>query len=70
MTIQIIKKFGDWGLYDHFNVPVWKYQKDGYTFVRGLSPRTNRPFLHIYLEECADMIECFEVTDQLMEEMD
>lgn len=70
MTLQIIEKFGDWGPYNHFNVPVWKYQKDGHTLVRGLSPRTNRPFLHIYLEECADKIECFEVTEQLISEID
>lgn len=57
--------------YDHFNIPVWKHlNKEGHTLVRGLSPRNNTPFLHVILEDCMDRIDCFEVTEQLISEMD
>lgn len=44
------EKHRQWGEYDKFNVLVWAYEKDGVTFIRGLSPRINRPFLHVVLE--------------------
>lgn len=57
--------------YDKFNIPVWKHlNKNGHTLVRGLSPRNNAPFLHVILEDCMDNIDCFEVTDKLISEMD
>ena len=57
--------------YDKFNIPVWKYlNENGHTLVRGLSPRNNSPFLHVILEDCMDKIECFEVTEQHISEMD
>jgi hypothetical protein len=56
--------------YGKYNVPVWKYVNEkGHTFVRGLMPRLNRPFLHIILENCIDKIECYQVTDEDLEEM-
>ena len=46
------------GNYTRGNVAVWKYfyEKEGWTLVRGLSPRLNKPFLHIFLENCMDKI--------------
>ena len=60
-----------WGEYDHLNIPVWKYLNDvGHTLIRGLSPRNNAPFLHVILEDCRDKIDCYEVTDELISEID
>lgn len=57
--------------YKKWNIPVWKYlNENGHTFVRGLSPRTNRPFLHIYLEDCIDQIDCLEITQEDVDAMD
>jgi len=57
--------------YDKFNIPVWKHlDKNGHTIVRGLSPRNNAPFLHVILEDCMDRIDCYEVSDKLIKEMD
>jgi hypothetical protein len=76
LCLDIFKSFDEiWGKdgkpYDHFNIPVWKHlNDDGHTLVRGLSPRNNAPFLHVILEDCMDRIDCFEVTKELMEEMD
>ncbi len=58
-----------WG-YDMFNVPVWKYLKDGHTFVRGISPRINTPFIHVYLENCIEQIKCLEITEEELSNMD
>lgn len=63
--------FKDNGLYDNFNVPVWKYlDENGNTFVRGLSPRINTPFLHIFLWDARDKIHCLEITKSDIESMD
>jgi hypothetical protein len=76
LTLDIFKSFDEiWDKdgkpYDHFNIPVWKHlDENGNTLVRGLSPRNNAPFLHVILEDCMDRINCFEVTKELMEEMD
>ena len=61
--ITIFAKFEDgWG-YTMFNVPAWKYLNGKkHTLVRGLSPRTNNPFIHIFLEDCMDKINCLEIT--------
>jgi hypothetical protein len=57
--------------YKKWNIPVWKYLNEkGHTFVRGLSPRTNRPFLHVYLEDCMDQIDCLEITQEDVDYMD
>lgn len=57
--------------YDQFNIPVWKHlDKNGNTLVRGLSPRNNAPFLHVILEDCMDRIDCYEVSEELISEMD
>lgn len=59
-----------WG-YDKFNEPVWKFlTEDGHTLVRGLSPRTNKGFIHIFLEDCMDKISCREITQEEIDAMD
>lgn len=71
LKINIFAKLSDgWG-YDKFNVPVWKHlDKHGNTLVRGICPRVNNPFLHIFLENCIDEIDCLEITKKDMEQMD
>jgi hypothetical protein len=71
MKPYIFEKFEDgWG-YDKFNIPVWKHlNKDGHTIVRGLSPRINVPFIHIFLEDCREKIQCHEITDDDINEID
>jgi hypothetical protein len=60
----------DWK-YDMWNIPVWKYlSKDGYSFVRGIMPRINQPFIHVFLENCIDKIDCLEITQQDVDGMD
>lgn len=57
--------------YDMWNIPVWRHlNKDGHTIVRGISPRTNWPFLHIFLDDCIDKIDCLEISANDIEEMD
>ena len=57
--------------YDKYNIPSWKFlSKDGHTFVRGLMPRRNEPFMHIYLENCIDKIDCLELTQDDIDYMD
>ncbi len=71
MRIYIFPELKDgWG-YDIFNVPVWKHKdKNGNVIVRGISPRINAPFLHIFLSGCLSEINCVEITDKELEEMD
>jgi hypothetical protein len=71
MKPNIFEKFEDgWG-YNEFNYPVWKHlNENGHTIVRGLSPRINVPFLHIFLENCMEKINCFEITETNLKEMD
>ena len=60
----------DWE-YDMWNIPVWKHlSKEGHTFVRGLMPRLNHPFIHIFLENCIDKINCLEISEKNVNEMD
>jgi len=59
-----------WG-FDKFNVPVWKHKDEhGNTIVRGISPRINAPFLYIFLGDCTAAIDCFEITDEDLKDMD
>lgn len=71
LTIQIFESFNEkkW-TYDKWNVPVWKWANDEHTFVRGLCPRTNTPFLHIILEDCLSLIECYQLTSEDIDGMD
>ena len=57
--------------YDKFNVPVWKHlNKAGHTIVRGIQPRLNYSFIHIFLEDCLDKIDCINITDDDILNMD
>jgi hypothetical protein len=57
--------------YNMFNVPVWKHlDEHGNTLVRGMMPRRNEPFIHIYIGNHIDKINCLEITKQDIEEMD
>lgn len=67
----IFNSFFDWGYYDNFNRPVWKHlDKHGNTLVRGLMPRRNEPFLHIFLENCLSKINCLAISNKDIDEMD
>lgn len=69
--ISIYKKFKDGFGYDRFNIPVWKYlNENGHTIVRGISPRINSPFIHIFLEDCMNKIDCLKITNKDIKEMD
>lgn len=60
----------DWE-YNTWNIPVWKHlSKNGHTFVRGIMPRTNEPFIHIFLEDCIEKINCLEITQDIIDGMD
>ncbi len=69
--INIFEKFEDgWG-YDMFNVPVWKHlDKNGNTLVRGLCPRTNYPWIHIFMGDQMSKIDCMVITQKDIDEMD
>lgn len=71
MKLNIFETLKDgWG-FDMFNVPVWKYLNEKkHTIVRGICPRVNQPFIHVFLEDCIDKIECFEITTDNLNEMD
>jgi len=54
-----------------FTIPVWKYKsKDGHTFIRGLLPRLNMPFMYIILEDCLSKVDCLEITEADIEAME
>jgi hypothetical protein len=58
-------------MYSKMNVPCWKYlDKHGNTIVRGMSPRKNAPFIHIHLWDARWRIQCVEITDDLIKQMD
>lgn len=57
--------------FNKFNRPVWKYlSPQGHTFVRGIMPRRNEPFIHVFLENCIDKIDCLEITQDDINDMD
>lgn len=69
--IHIFDKFEEGFGYDIFNVPVWKHLDEyGNTLVRGFCPRSNYSWIHVFLENCIDKINCIEITPELMEEID
>ena len=60
----------DWQ-FDMWNIPVWKHlDKNGNTLVRGIMPRRNEPFIHIFLEDCMDKVNCLEITQEQINSMD
>ena len=59
-----------WG-YDKFNVPVWKHlDQYGNTLVRGMCPRLNAPWIHIFLNDFIKEIDCLEISHADINEMD
>lgn len=69
--VSLFLKFEDGWKYDKWNIAAWKYlTKEGHTLVRGISPRLNVPFLHIFLEDCRDKLNCLEITEKDIEFMD
>ena len=76
MKPTIFKSFKEftetgWKEYNNFNRPVWKHlDKHGNTLVRGLMPRRNEPFLHIFLENCISQIHCLEISQDDINDMD
>lgn len=71
MKINIFRELKDgWG-FDFLNVPVWKFKDEhGNTLVRGIQPRTSSPFLHIFLTDCMQEINCMEITEKELEAID
>lgn len=69
--ITIFENFEDgWG-YNMYNVPVWKYlDKNGNTIVRGICPRVNWPWIHIFIDNHMSKINCLEITQKDIDEMD
>jgi hypothetical protein len=74
--IIIFKKFEDyWNTktqgYDKWNIPIWKHlDKNSNTLVRFISPRLNQTHIHVFLENCIDKINCFEVDQEMIDFMD
>lgn len=61
--IYIFRTLADGWEYNKFNVPVWKHLDDkGNTIVRGICPRLNEPWVHIFLSDCLDDIDCIEIS--------
>ena len=57
--------------FNMYNIAVWKYlSKEGHTFVRGIMPRLNEPFIHVFLENCIAKINCLEITQDDINWMD
>ena len=55
---------------DKLNIPVWKYFDGTNTLIRGLSPRISSPFLHVVLGDVREAVNCEEITDAELAEMD
>jgi len=70
-TVRAASVRGVETFYDKYNVPVWKHRtEEGHVLIRGLSPRVNRPFVHILLsDEGFDSIPCVEITKEDIKEM-
>jgi hypothetical protein len=70
-NIYIFRTRADGWEYHKFNVPIWKHLDDnGNTIVRGICPRLNKPWIHIYLTDCLDDIDCIEISKADIEMMD
>lgn len=71
MPIFIFEELKDGWDYGKFNVPTWKHKdKFGNVLIRGMCPRVNFTFIHIFLEDCMDKIDCLEITEKDISEMD
>ena len=69
--ISIFKDLSYGWVYDKFNVPVWKYlDEHDNTLVRGICPRLDNTWVHIFMGDHIAGINCYEITDQDIEGMD
>ncbi len=70
-TIRILIFDSPGKLYDKFNIPVWKHlDKHGNTLVRGLSPRINWPWIHVFSGNFLNQIDCWIITQKDLDSMD
>jgi len=58
--------------YNMFNVPIWMHLDENLnTLVRGLRPRLNLGFIHIFLCDVRDYVKApYEITKSMIDEMD
>lgn len=71
MVIEIFESFEKFWGYDWLNVPVWKHlDEHGNTLIRGLMPRINEPFLHIFMGDMRDKIDCKKITQKELDKID
>jgi hypothetical protein len=57
--------------YDKFNIPVWKFlDKHNNTIVRGMCPRIDFSWIHIYMGDRRNDINCFEIVQTDLDKMD
>lgn len=74
IEIEIFSSFEEFSKtwkYDFLNFPVWKYLgQDGNTLVKGTKPRVNINFIHIFIGNCMDKIECQELTQDFLDSID
>lgn len=61
----------DWDSYNKYNVPIWMHlDKHSNTLVRGIHPRINIPFLHIFLGDHRKYVNAVhEITAEEIKEM-
>lgn len=75
--LLIFEKFSDFinpnnhNGYSKFMIPTWKHLDEyGNTLVRVYMPRKNDSCIHIFLENCLDKIDCLEITQEDIDNMD
>lgn len=71
MKISIFEKFDDGWVYDFLNIPIWKHlDQHGNTIVKGICPRIMYPWIHTFLGNVLDKIDCFSITTKEQNGMD
>lgn len=68
--IWIYETMEEFGGFDIFNIPVWKYFDGRVTMIRGLSPRINRGFLMVVSGDVRKQVDCMELTIENLDNMD
>jgi len=57
--------------FNFLNMPIWKFKdKFNNTLIRIFMPRISTSCIAVVLEDCIDKIECFEITDNELKEID
>lgn len=71
MRVSIFDTFDDgWG-YDFLSVPIWKHLDiHGNTIVKGVCPRIMMAWVHVFLEDDVDKVDCFLITKKEQKGMD